>query len=104
MGYATYNTSDDQVLAPGRPPGVAGLLLPDQPPRLHPGPAVRRPGPEDLPQDRLPRRRRLPPRLRRAARRPGAVQGAPLLDLVLRGAAPPAKGGFRKLQRRAFRC
>jgi hypothetical protein len=23
---------------------------------------------------------------------------------VLRGAAPPAKGGFRKLQRRAFRC
>src|SRR5579871_2663433 len=106
----TNHPTDDQVAAAGRPRGLAvgpggpaGLLLPDQPPRLYPGPAVRLPGAEDLPQDRLPRRRRLPRRLPRAATGPGPEEGPALLDPVLRGAAPPAKRGFRKLQRQVFR-
>src|SRR6516225_358083 len=106
----THHPTDDQVATAARPGGIAPgprsparLLVPDQPPRLHPGAALRHPGAQDVPQDRLPRRRRGPGGLPRAARRPGAGQGAPLLDPVLRGAAAPPKRGFRKLQRKAFR-
>src|SRR5262249_6901436 len=59
---------------------------------LHPTPALRHPGPQDVLQDRLPRRRPAPGRLRRAARRLGAGQGAPLLHPVLRGQAAAKKG------------
>src|SRR5215831_13659064 len=90
---------DDQV-ASGRcpggaavgPRGFAGLFRRAQPQGLHPTPALRHPGPQDVLQDRLPRRRPAPGRLRRAARRPGAGQGASLLHLVLRGQAAAKKG------------
>src|SRR5581483_4683595 len=90
---------DDQV-APGRGPGgpaagegrPAGVHVGPQPQGLHRPPAVRRPGPQDVPQDRLPGGRPVPGRLRRDPRRPRAGQGAPLLDPVLRG-LPAAKKG-----------
>src|SRR5947209_13948615 len=99
---------DDQVPAGGGPggagagPGVpACLLRPAEPEGLHPAPAVRRPGPQAVPEDRLPRGRAVPPRLRRAAGRPRAGQGPELLDPVLRRAATPQKAEFVVLLLRA---
>src|SRR5689334_22182553 len=90
MEYGNYKT-DDQVAAcrgaRGAAPGAgvaAGLLVEVLAQGLHPAPAVRRLDPEDLPQDRLPGRRSAPRRLLRAARRPGAVQGARPLHPLLR--------------------
>src|SRR6516225_5169018 len=98
MGYEDY-LPDDQIASGRRPRGAAagpgdpaGLLCRAQPQGLHPTPAVRDPGPENLLQDRLPERRAVPRRLRRVARRPGAVQGAPLLHPVLRGQTAAKKG------------
>src|SRR4051812_15979215 len=94
-------TPDDQVPAGGcsdgvatRPGGAAGVLLSDQPQGLHPAPTVRHPGPQDVPQDRLPGRRAVPGRLRRGPRRPRADEGARPLDPLLRRAAAPKKGDF----------
>src|SRR3954471_20882446 len=70
----------------------ARVLRGPQPQGLHPAPAVRRPRPQDVPQDRLPRRGPVPRRLRRIAGRPRAGEGAPLLDALLRG-RPAAKKG-----------
>src|SRR5882672_4700623 len=91
--------TDDQVPAGRRPGGAAarpgcpaGVLRGAEPEGLHPAPAVRRPRPQDVPQDRLPGRRTVPRRLRRDPQRPRAGQGAPLLDAVLRG-LPAAKKG-----------
>src|SRR3954453_15365719 len=99
MCHDYYNTSDDQVASrrgprsPAPGPGVlARLLVALQPQGLHPAPAVRPAGPEDLLQDRLPRRRRLARRLARAARRPRPDQGAALLHPLLRR-RPAAKKG-----------
>src|SRR5947199_920396 len=90
---------DDQVAAGRGHGGVAagegrpaGVLVGPQPQGLHEPPAVRRPGPQDVPQDRLPGRRPVPRRLRRDPPGPRAGQGAPLLHPVLRG-RPAAKKG-----------
>src|SRR5688500_2201792 len=98
MGYEDPNP-DDQVPAgrrPGgsrpRPASPPGVHLRPQPQGLHRPPAVRRPGPEDVLQDRLPRHRPAPHRPRRPPQGPRARQGAPLLDPVLRG-RPAAKKG-----------
>src|SRR3954451_4299489 len=74
---------------PGRP---AGVLRRAEPEGLHPAPTVPRPGPQDVPQDRLSGRRPVPHRLRRDPHRPRAGQGPALLDAVLRG-RPAAKKG-----------
>src|SRR5437764_3956453 len=94
-------TPDDQVPAGGRSDGVAaraggvaGVLLSDQSQGLHPAPAIRHPGPQDVPQDRLPGRRRIPRRRRRGPRRPRAGEGARPLHPVLRRAAAAKKGDF----------
>src|SRR5262249_43147758 len=60
----------------------------------HRPPAIRRPGPQDVPEDRLPGRRRVPGRLPRDPVRPRAVEGPALLDPVLRRGAAPQKGEF----------
>src|SRR5205085_12256129 len=98
MSYEDPN-SDDQVPACGGPRGsgprtgrAAGLFLDDQPQGLHCPSAVRRPGPQDVLQDRLPGHHPAPDRLRRPPGRPGAGEGAALLDPVLRG-RPAAKKG-----------
>src|SRR5262245_56588067 len=99
---------DDQVPARGGPGGVAArpgvpaaVLGGPQPQGLHPAPAVRHPGPQGVPQDRLPGRRRVPGGLRRTPGRPGADEGAPLLDPQLRRAAAAKKGEFVLLLFRA---
>src|SRR6266567_901530 len=91
--------TDDQIAARGRPRGAAagpGIFAPvlggAQPQGLHTAPAVRRPGAQDVPEDRLPGRRRRPQGLRRATRRPGPLEGAALLDRLLRR-SPAAKRG-----------
>src|SRR5919109_4830155 len=93
------DTHHDEIAAGGGPGGPAPgpgeparLLLEVLPQGLHPGPAVRLPGPEDLLQDRLPRGRAAPRRLRRAARRPRPGQGPPLLH-PLQGRAAAVKKG-----------
>src|SRR6516165_4689167 len=93
------HTNHDQVAAcrgaagtapgPGEP---ARLLLEVLPQGLYPAPALRLPGPEDLLQDRLPRRRRPARRLPRAARRPRPARGPALLHPLLRR-RPAAKKG-----------
>src|SRR5687768_3653639 len=101
-------TPDDQVPACGCPRGAgagqgipAGVHVGPQPQGLHEPPTLRHPGPQGVPEDRLPRGRRLPRRLRRGPVRPGALEGAELLDPVLRGAAAPQKGEFVALLFRA---
>src|SRR3954467_12677186 len=85
---------DDQVPTGRSPrsltsgPGCpARVLRGPQPQGLHPAPAVRHPRPQDVPEDRLPRRRRAPQGLLRPAPRPRAGRGAALLDPVLRRTA-----------------
>src|SRR6516162_5708920 len=94
-----YDTTDDQIAAGGGPrgpaPGAGGaarLLIQVLAPGLHPAPAVRPAGPEDLLQDRLPRRRRLPRRLPRAPRGPGPGRRPALLHPLLRRQKAPKKG------------
>src|SRR6516162_3480659 len=94
-----YYTTDDQIAAgrdprgpAPRPGGPARLLLEVLPQGLYPAPALRLPGPEDLLQDRLPRRRRPARRLPRAARRPRPGRGPALLHPLLRR-RPAAKKG-----------
>src|SRR4029079_15810341 len=107
MEYEDHKT-DDQV-ATGRGPGgaapgtgePAGLLLEVLPPGLHPAPAVRHLGPQDVPQGRLPRRGGAPGRLRRAALRPGAAQAARPLHPLLRRQKAAKKGEFVLLLFRA---
>src|SRR3954466_951201 len=96
-----YYTTDDQIAAGGGPGGPAPrgrgparLLVQVLPQGLHPAPAVRPAGPEDLLQDRLPRRRRAAGRLLRAARRPPPGQGPALLHPLLRREAALKKGEF----------
>src|SRR5262249_20704209 len=94
-----YYTTDDQIAAgrgprgaAPRPRGTARLLVEVLPQGLHTAPALRPAGPEDLLQDRLPRCRRLAPRLPRAARRPRLGQGPALLHPLLRRTAAAKKG------------
>src|SRR5262249_38069727 len=98
MRYEDPNP-DDQVPAGGGPGGAYArpgrapdLLLDDQPEGLYRPPAVRHPGPQDVPEDRLPGRRPVPGRLHRASGRPRAGEGAPLLDPVLRRRSAAQKG------------
>src|SRR5262245_15302487 len=70
--------------AAGGPGGAAGVLVEVLAEGLHPAPAVRHPRPEDVPQDRLQGRHPAPGGLRRAAPRPRAGGGAPLLHPLLR--------------------
>src|SRR3954465_13029465 len=107
MLYEAAHT-DDQVPAGGGPGGAgtgpavpAGVHLGPQPQGLHEPPAVRRPGPQDLPQDRLPRGRAVPRRLRRDPQRPRALESPALLDPLLRRAAAAKKGEFVLLLLRA---
>src|SRR6516162_9512110 len=100
--------TDDQVPAGGGPGGAgvgpavpAGVLVRPQPQGLHLSPAVRHPGPQDVPEDRLPRGRAVPGRLRRVAGRPRAVEGPALLHAQLRRAAAAKKGEFVLLLFRA---
>src|SRR4029079_5422765 len=101
-------TSDDQVAA-GRGPGgptlgersIAGLLLEVQPQGLHSAPTVCCPGPQDLPQDRLPGCRRLSRRLRRTPGRRGTGEGARSVHPLLRQEATLKKGAFVVLLLRA---
>src|SRR5262245_18029191 len=76
------------------PGSAAGLFVEVLPSSLHPAPAVRPAGAEDLFQDRLPRGRRLPRGLRRAARGPRLGQDPALLDALLRRGAAAKKGEF----------
>src|SRR5262245_4608445 len=99
---------DDQVPAGGRPggpapgPGIAaGVHLRAQPQGLHRPPAVRRPGPQDLPEDRLPGRRRVPGGLRRGPGAPRAAQGPALPRPLLRRGASAQKGEVVVLLHRA---
>src|SRR6476646_2279832 len=101
--YEHY-TSDDQIatgggaggLAPGA--GVpAALLVQVLAQGLHPAPAVRPAGAEDLLQDRLPRRHPDARRLRRAAPRPRPGGGPALLHPLLRRRPDPQKKGFATL-------
>src|SRR5438270_13797826 len=94
-----YYTTDDQIAAgrgPGgdapRPRGPARLLLQVLPQGLHPAPAVRLAGPEDLLQDRLPRPRSAAPGLCRTARGTPPQRGPALLHPLLRGPAAATKG------------
>src|SRR5262249_33230492 len=100
MEYGNHKT-DDQVAA-GRgagsvafgPGGDAGVLVEVLPQGLHPAPAVRRAGAQDVPQGRLPRRRRAPGRLLRASLRFGPVQAARPLHALLRRQKAAKKGDF----------
>src|SRR6266566_4030451 len=88
----------------GRAGGAAGVFLEVLQKGLHPTPARRHPGAEDLPQGRLPGHRRTPPRLVRSPRRAGTQEGAALhhppegprgpqkkhLDALVRATAAPA--------------
>src|SRR5215470_5976920 len=96
--YHDY-TNYDQIATGGCPGslracprGDARLLLQVLAPGLHPAPALRPAGPQDLLQDRLPRRCPTAARLRRAARRPGPGQGPALLHPLLRRRAAAKKG------------
>src|SRR5262245_23649533 len=107
MGYEDHKT-DDQVATRrgpgGAAPGAGGpadLLVEVLAPGLHPAPAVRPAGPEDLLQDRLPRPRPADRGLRRAARGPRATPGAALLDPLLRRQAAAKKGEVVRLLLRA---
>src|SRR5262245_5637549 len=93
--------TDDQVPAGHGPRGArvgpavpAGVHVGPQPQGLHEPPTLRHPGPQAVPEDRLPRGRAVPPRLRRVAGRPRAGEGPELLDPVLRRGAAPQKGAF----------
>src|SRR5262249_25454946 len=99
-----YYTSDDQIAtgrgARGAAPGAgvpAPLLVQVLPPGLHPAPAVRPAGAQDLLQDRLPRPHPAARRLRRAAPGSRAGGGPPLLHPLLRRRAAPQKKGFATL-------
>src|SRR5947207_2713250 len=94
-----YHTTYDQIAAGRGPRGPApgsgvppGLLLEVLAEGLHPAPAVRPAGREDLLQDRLPRRYRPARRLPRAAPGPRPGQGAALLHPLLRRRAAAKKG------------
>src|SRR5436190_18657806 len=107
MGYEDPNPHE-QVPAgrgPGgaraRPGGPPGLHLGPQPEGLHRPPAVRRPGPQDVLQDRLPGHHPAPDGLRRPPEGPRAGEGAPLLDPLLRGRAAAKKGEAVSLLYRA---
>src|SRR5262249_45003563 len=98
--YEHY-TSDDQIaagggagsLAPGA--GVpAPLLVQVLPPGLHPAPAVRPAGAQNLLPDRLPRRHANARRLRRAAPRPRPGRDPALLPPAPRPRPGPQKKGF----------
>src|SRR5262245_24634381 len=103
-----YFTTDVQVAAGGGPGGPAPgprssarLLVQVFPQGLHPAPAVRPAGPEDLLQDRLPRRGATAEGLRRAARRPRPGRRPALLHPLLRGQAALKKGEVALLLFRA---
>src|SRR5438270_5395765 len=90
---------DDQVAPRGGPGGaapgprhLAAVLVGAQPQGLHATPTVRDPLAEDLPEGRLPGRRRRPQGLRRTAQRLGTQEGATLFHAQLRRRAA-AKGG-----------
>src|SRR6478609_9979564 len=101
--YEHY-TCDDQIatgrgvggLAP-RPGVPAALLVQVLPQGLHPAPAVRPAGAQNLLQDRLPRRHPDARRLRRAAPGPRPGGNPPLLDPLLRRRPAPQKKGFATL-------
>src|SRR5262245_36116424 len=89
----------DQVAASSGPRGIAscegrpaGVHVGPQPEGLHRPPVVRRPGPQDVLQDRLSGHRPTPDRLRRPPDGPQSGEGAPLLDPVLRGLSAAQKG------------
>src|SRR5438270_6447189 len=103
-----YYTTDDQIAAsrgPGGPAprsrGPARLLLEVLPQGLHPAPAVRPAGPEDLLQGRLPRRRPDARGLRRPARRPRPGPRPALLYPLQGRPAAAKKGDFVGLLFRA---
>src|SRR5438309_11316357 len=77
-----------------RPGGPARLLLQVLAPGLHPAPAVRPAGPEDLLQDRLPRRHPTAGGLRRVARGTWPGRRPTLLHPLLRRPAALKKGEF----------
>src|SRR5262245_53143287 len=95
------HSHDDQIatgrgpggVAPG-PGGAAGARVPVQPPGLHPAPALRGPGPQDVLPDRLPRRRAALARLRRTPPGSRAGESPALLHALLRRAAAAKKGEF----------
>src|SRR5262245_17872404 len=96
--------ADDQIAARGRTRGaalgsriLAAVLGGAQPQGLHTAPTVRHPRAQDVPQDRLPGRRRVPQRLRRTARRPRTYEGATLLDTQLCPRAAAKRGSFLDL-------
>src|SRR5215831_13978639 len=94
-----YDTHHDEIAAGRRPRssaagpgGPAALFLEVLAAGLHPAPALRPPGAEDLLQDRLPRPHGPAQGLRRAARRPRAGHGPALLHPLLRRRAALKKG------------
>src|SRR6516225_11487920 len=94
-----YNTNHDEIAAGGPARGFAPgtrrharVLLQVLPEGLHPAPALRFAGPEDLPQDRLPRPHPDACGLPRTPRRPRPGQDSALLD-SLQGRATAAKKG-----------
>src|SRR5260370_39672950 len=96
-----YAPTDDQIATgcgPGGaappPAGPARLLLQVLAQGLHPAPAVRPAGPEDLLQDRLPRRHPTAGGLRRVARGTPPRRGPALLHPLLRRQAALKKGEF----------
>src|SRR5215210_1314885 len=98
MWYEDPNPND-QVAAGccprGTPPGpgcLAVLLVGQEPQGLHPAPVVRRPGPEDVLQDRLSWHRPTSDRPRRPPEGSRPDQGAPLLHTLLRGLSAAKKG------------
>ena len=104
MNTSRPMTKSPRAVAQEALPGAGGsarLFVEVLPQGLHPAPTVRRPGPEDLLQDRLPGRRPVAGRLRRVARgsRPG--RGARLLDPLLCRQAAAKKGAFVVLLFRA---
>src|SRR3954452_10114421 len=101
--YEHY-TSDDQIATGRGPRGAAlgarvpaRLLVQVLPQGLHPAPAVRPAGAQDLLQDRLPRRHRPVRRLRRTARGPRAGGDPSLLHPLLRRRPAPQKKAFATL-------
>src|SRR5262249_43229962 len=103
-----YYTTDDQVAAGRGPRGPAPrptdpvrLLLEVLPQGLHPAPAVRPAGPEDLLQDRLPRPRPVARGLQRPARRPRPGPRPALLHPLQGREAAAKKGDFVRLLLRA---
>ena len=74
----------------GRHPGPAALLAQKQPQEVHPAAAVQLPRPQDLFQDRLPRRRATPRRSPRPHRNPAPGAGPAFHDLT-QGRRPAAQ-------------